>query len=695
MKILMMLALPLTGLIYFSVVSVLEKSAVVDEMEAISPLAQLAVKASSLVHETQKERGATAGFLGSKGKKFVTELPAQRTNTDQKISELKTFLQGFESASYGSSFESDLNAALSKLGRMSGIRSSVSSLNITTGEAIGYYTGVNSAFLGLVGNMTALSNNGEITRNIAAYVNFLQGKERAGVERAVMANTFARDVFGPRMFDKFSKLVAEQDTYANVFISLATTEAQQFYAQTMRSPLVDDVARMRKIAFEKSGEGNFGIDSVSWFKTQTGKINLLKKVEDWLSEALIGQVDTLQGSAQAAQFFYMILAIVSVLLAVVISMFVARNITNALHQALMALKDIAEGEGDLTRRLDDSGKDEVGQLAGAFNVFVSKIESIVSEIRQMSESIKTGAGEIATGNLDLSQRTEEQASSLEETASSMEEMTSTVKQNADNASQANQLAAGTRTQAEQGGEVVGNAVTAMAEINTSSKKIADIIGVIDEIAFQTNLLALNAAVEAARAGEQGRGFAVVAGEVRSLAGRSAEAAKEIKGLIQDSVEKVQQGTDLVDESGKTLEEIVNSVKKVTDIVSEIAASSQEQAAGIDQVNKAVVQMDEMTQQNAALVEEAAAASRSMEDESAGLLSLVSQFKTSNSASMNQTQQAMQQPMQKTSQPAAQQTVTQLSADESNQSQPQGESVSSARTAPASRTGTDGDDWSEF
>jgi len=631
MKIMLMLALPLAGLVYFSVISVMEKSAVVHEMETVSPLAQLAVKASSMVHETQKERGATAGFLGSKGKKFVTELPAQRTNTDQKISELKGFLQDFDSAPYGSSFESDLNAALSKLGRISGIRSSVSSLNISAGEAIGYYTGLNAAFIGIIGNMTALSSNGEISRNIAAYVNFLQGKERAGVERAVMANTFARDSFGPRMFDKFSKLVAEQDTYANVYLSLATPEAQQFYQQTMRDPLVDEVNAMRKVAFEKSGEGNFGIDPVYWFKTQTGKINLLKKVEDWLSASLTSQVDSLRGDAQAAQFFYIVLAAFSLFIAITISMFVARSITKALGQALVALEDIAQGEGDLTRRLDDSGEDEIGKLAGAFNVFVSKIGGIVGEIRNMSESIKTGAGEIASGNQDLSQRTEEQASSLEETASSMEEMTSTVKQNADNAAQANQLSASSRAQAEKGGEVVGKAVAAMAEINASSKKIADIISVIDEIAFQTNLLALNAAVEAARAGEQGRGFAVVAGEVRSLAGRSAEAAKEIKGLIQDSVEKVQQGTDLVDESGKMLEEIVNSVKKVTDIVSEIAASSLEQASGIEQVNKAIVQMDEVTQQNAALVEEAAAASRSMEDESAGLLSLVVQFKTSNSA----------------------------------------------------------------
>ena len=273
--------------------------------------------------------------------------------------------------------------------------------------------------------------------------------------------------------------------------------------------------------------------------------------------------------------------------------------------------------------------DEVGQIQYALTFAQSKLRTAIGQVKASSDVLLRTAAEIESGNTDLSQRTEEQASSLEETASSMEEMTATVKQNADNSRQANQLAASTRDQAEKGGAVVAKAVTAMSEINRSSKKIADIIGVIDEIAFQTNLLALNAAVEAARAGEQGRGFAVVASEVRTLAGRSANAAKEIKGLISDSVEKVQQGSELVDESGKTLEEIVNGVKKVTDIISEIAASSQEQANGIDQVNSAVMQMDEMTQQNAALVEEAAAASSEMTGKVKLLSGLALQFKIEN------------------------------------------------------------------
>ncbi len=278
---------------------------------------------------------------------------------------------------------------------------------------------------------------------------------------------------------------------------------------------------------------------------------------------------------------------------------------------LQAVLDAVNG-GDLSRRIDLADKSGFFQGLGAgVNRLAESLVEIVSRVKSSGREIAMGAEEITAGNSNLSLRTEEQASSLEETASSMEEMTTTVKQNADNAAQANQLALAARDQAEQGGAVVGKAVDAMSGINDSAKKIADIIGVIDEIAFQTNLLALNAAVEAARAGEQGRGFAVVASEVRSLAGRSATAAKEIKSLIEDSVRKVEDGSGLVTQSGRTLGEIVTSVKKVSDIVAEIAAASREQSSGIEQVNRAVVQMDELTQQNAALVEEATAASQSM------------------------------------------------------------------------------------
>jgi len=299
-------------------------------------------------------------------------------------------------------------------------------------------------------------------------------------------------------------------------------------------------------------------------------------------------------------------------------------VVTPLNEAQATLGALAQG--DLTKQMTGVYQGEFDAIKSSLNTALANLTKTVQAVREGAESVTTGSEQISRGNEDLSQRTSEQASALEETSSSMEEMTSTVKQNADNAKQANQLAIAARDVAEKGGAVTTKAVEAMGEINKSSKKIADIITVIDEIAFQTNLLALNAAVEAARAGEHGRGFAVVAAEVRNLAQRSATAAKEIKGLINESIQRVTDGSTLVDQSGKTLEEIVGSVKRVTDIIAEIAAASQEQASGIDQVNKAIMQMDETTQQNAALVEEATSASQSMKEQAVELMRQVNFFK---------------------------------------------------------------------
>ncbi len=295
----------------------------------------------------------------------------------------------------------------------------------------------------------------------------------------------------------------------------------------------------------------------------------------------------------------------------------------------------ALAKGDLTETISNEYHGTFGQLKDDSNATVEQLTEVISRIKEATDTINTASKEIASGNTDLSQRTEEQASSLEETAASMEQLTSTVKQNAENAKQANQLAAGASDIAIKGGEVVGQVVHTMSSISESSKKIVDIISVIDGIAFQTNILALNAAVEAARAGEQGRGFAVVASEVRNLAQRSAAAAKEIKILISDSVSKVQVGTDLVDKAGKTMDEVVGSVKRVTDIMAEISAASAEQSAGIEQVNQAITQMDDVTQQNAALVEQAAAAAESLEEQAQELAKLVSTFRLGSTASVSQ------------------------------------------------------------
>jgi methyl-accepting chemotaxis protein len=338
-----------------------------------------------------------------------------------------------------------------------------------------------------------------------------------------------------------------------------------------------------------------------------------------LDDALRERVNTNQ------KVGYLVLALLLACLALATALAIAfvRSITGPVAEALALARAVAQG--DLTASVNVRGTNELGQLMQALADMSQSLVKVVASVRQGSEGVATASAEIASGNHDLSARTESQASALEQTAASMEELSSTVKQNADSARTANQLAMSASTVAVRGGEVVGQVVHTMKDINDSSRKIADIIQVIDGIAFQTNILALNAAVEAARAGEQGRGFAVVASEVRSLAGRSADAAKEIKALINASVERVAQGTTLVDQAGVTMTEVVSSIKRVTDLMGEISAASNEQAAGVSQVGEAVTQMDQVTQQNAALVEEMAAAASSLKDQAEELVQTVAVF----------------------------------------------------------------------
>ncbi len=369
------------------------------------------------------------------------------------------------------------------------------------------------------------------------------------------------------------------------------------------------------------------------------------------------------------------------------------NASKSLELAVEETQGIIEGAkaGDLSSRVSLEGKTgAIASLCDGVNALMDKMTEVIAQVREAGETINTAATEIATGNNDLSARTEQQASSLEETASSMEELASTVKQNAENAKQANQLAAAASGVAVKGGEVVGNVVATMADINTSARKIEDIISVIDGIAFQTNILALNAAVEAARAGEQGRGFAVVADEVRNLAQRSASAAKEIKGLITDSVAKTTEGTKLVEDAGNTMQEIVLSVQRVTDIMGEISAASSEQSAGIDQVNTAITSMDEVTQQNAALVEEAAAAAESLVEQAASLMDTVGAFRLAGGNQYNS--------QSKTSKPAP--SYSSNSERRSNNSSMRASTpVAKPASKPAARiiakTGTDDGEWEEF
>ena len=359
-----------------------------------------------------------------------------------------------------------------------------------------------------------------------------------------------------------------------------------------------------------------------------GKSNPVGKVTVYVSHAEIKNALLDEFKVAILQILVLDVVIVFALSAILSSVVLA-----PLAQIGQALRDIAQGDADLTKRIPRAKTDEFNDVADGFNTFIERLQKIIQQVSGSIATISYASNEIASGNMDLSSRTESQASSLEETAASMEEMTSTVKQNAENAQLANRMVGTAADVASKGGAVVAQVVQTMGAINHSSRKIVDIISVIDGIAFQTNILALNAAVEAARAGEQGRGFAVVASEVRSLAGRSSAAAKEIKALIDESVANVGVGTKLVDEAGSTMTEIVDSVKKVTGIMAEIQSASDEQTLGIGQINEAIRQMDNNTQQNAALVEEAAAAASSMQSQAASLAEAVSVFKLDHTKGM--------------------------------------------------------------
>ncbi len=845
-KLLLMIVIPLASLAWFTTGSIQHASALKAETHKILLLADISVKSSTLVHELQKERGASAGFIGSAGSKFVTALPEQRKLTDQMA---KAFTDGL--AKIDGQLRPDvmqtLKTASKQLAGLNNIRDEVSSLTISTKKAVATYTEINTRLIEVIAFLPKISSVGEINNADTAYVNFILSKERAGIERAVLASTFAKDEFTNGSLLKLNQLIVEQNTYFERFSSLAINKHKQALEDLKGEAAFVESSRLRKVAIDNAAAGGFGVDPEYWFKVQTQKINHLKQFETMLSESIVALVQSVNNSANSSFATALIVTILSTFGSVFVAWVVARsilqqlgtdpehlrNLTHAiahddldvsfsdegreitgvfaslrtmrdkLRDQIINEREAAAGEnarirnaldnasnnltlvdndlktlysnkamlscinklivhdsntqedhptetvlrsayddadqhiqhlkaatapgkielntadrtvrliyspicdennvksgmvvewlditeqvriqeeirsiinaakaGNLTQRIDteatlgffrylstsvnellevteravnDTGvvisavahgdlsstidahyEGSFGQLKSDVNSTVHKLTEVVTEISSSAELVKTRSVEISEGTSNVSERTERQAANLEETAASMEEMTARVRQTADNASRANQLTASTLTQAKEGGKVVYEAVAAMTDITESSNKIAAIISVIDEIAFQTNLLALNAAVEAARAGEQGQGFAVVASEVRNLAGRSATAAKEIKDLIEESVNKIEGGSELVGKSGTTLEHIVTSVTEVVEIVDSIAFATQEQRQGIEQVNRSIAQIDETTQDNAALVEESANASRSMRDQAQHLKEMIGFFRT--------------------------------------------------------------------
>jgi methyl-accepting chemotaxis protein len=849
LRLLIMVAVPLLGMLWVSAWNTVEKTRLSSEMGQLQGLVAVATRVGALAHELQKERGMSAGFIGSKGANFAGELPKQREASDKRRKELEDVLARFDAAHFGSQLTASVGQTSQKLGGLADKRQAVTALSIPGPEAIGYYTQTIGDLLKIPGQLAALSPDKDIARLASSYSALLQAKERAGIERATLSNVFGADRFAPEMLVRFVRNAAEQDQWFAIFHQYASETHDKFASEKIQGAAVDEVTATKKTALAKMNEESLGMNAKQWFAASTARIDLMKAVEDRLADDLTAAMGELKDTSTLIAWFYALSTIAAGLLVLWIAHLVARRIMaqiggepetavevahavadgrldnnivlqtndnssilatmqrmqaqllerltaerrvaaenlririaldnvstgvmiadnqrniiyvnksvhtvlknaeagirqqlpnfsadnlvgqnidafhkNPAHQAkllaeftsaavakltvgdrhmtvtanpvitaegervgavaewadrtqevnaeaeLKALLDAAvqgdfskriaqEGKqgffldmaggmnqlmdtvvraledlvrvlnamahGDLSQKIDADYAGTLGQLKNDANATVEQLRDVVGQIKDATDAIDTAAKEIAAGNQDLSSRTEEQASSLEETASSMEQINSTVRNNADNAAKAAELANSSNGAAEKGGAMVGRVIETMSGIQTSSQKIGDIISVINSIAFQTNILALNAAVEAARAGEQGRGFAVVASEVRNLAQRSADAAKEIKTLIDESVGKVEGGVRLVHETGETITEVVDAFKQLATLVGGIAEASREQASGIEQVSNAVTQMDEVTQQNAALVEQAAAAAESLEEQARGLSQAVAMFR---------------------------------------------------------------------
>ncbi len=514
-------------------------------------------------------------------------------------------------------------------------------MKITVGGKLlgmGLTSAVLTVAVGVVGWWGISSIAGATSRTMNGEARIAQHAAR------VRANTlglrrYEKDIFinihDPKKVEEYVKKFGEQHehltTQLEALKSVTVLPQDKERVAQMSADVTAYLAGMTGILEKvKAGQIKTAEDGNRAVNEYKGLIHRLEKTAEDFARDGNKRMDDIEGvlDGKATSTLWTTSALVAVAAAVglVLSTLLARSVTRPLTSMVDMLKDIAEGEGDLTKRVSIDSHDEVGETAHWFNVFIGKVQEIMAQVKQAADQAAVASQQLSAAAEQLSSGAQEQASSLEETAASLEQITGTVKQNADNSRQADQLSVSSRDVAEKGGQVVTDAVQSMGAINQASKKIAAIITTIDEIAFQTNLLALNAAVEAARAGEQGRGFAVVASEVRNLAQRSAAAAKEIKGLIEDSMAKVETGAALVNQSGEKLREIVTSVKRVTDIIGEIAAASTEQTTGIDEVNKAVTQMDQVTQANAAQTEELSSTAQALAAQAEQLQALISRFK---------------------------------------------------------------------
>lgn len=656
-KLSMLMLIPLIGMLYFSIQIVYERWLSIEQANQLETLSELAVKASALVHELQKERGMSAGYVGSRGTKFIARLPEQRIQADGRLQELTPLLRALDVNRFADDIREDLRAdvedALAELGKLAEMRRSITALEVLVAEPVRYYSDVNRMLLQIAGYTRHVSSNPDVVDMSSTHYYFLQSKERAGIERAVLSGTFAADEFAQGMFEKFISLLTMQNTFDDLFKSFANDEQMSFYKARMSHASVQEVERMRNVARENVTYGGFGIDAESWFATITTKIELLKEIEDRFTQDLHGLALQVHKDAQAELNLFVALASVLVVVTIMLGLMIARGLSTSVTALHRAITQIEQGS-DLTVQVPVSGNDEFGRIALSFNAMMEKVRCSLARVSDSANHLAGATAEMKQVTEETRQGVDEQRRETEMVAAAINEMTAAVNEVANSTVSAAEAAQKASDDTRTGEQVVSNTMSSISKLADEVEKAAGVIHNLDQhsedigtvldvirgIAEQTNLLALNAAIEAARAGEQGRGFAVVADEVRTLAQRTQQSTEEIQSMIQrlqsgtrdavqvmkDGRNQAQQSVEQASSAKQALLSIAESVQQINDLNTQVASAAEEQSAVAEEINRNIHKIDQVSEQTSTAVAHNARSSDAVAVTAQDLRQLVGQFR---------------------------------------------------------------------
>ncbi|WP_224961498.1 methyl-accepting chemotaxis protein [Geomonas subterranea] len=651
-KLLLMIAVPVLGMVVFSIYNARKDYAVLQGLVQTQKLTALAVQVGELSHQIQKERGYTSGYLNAKGGKFREELAGQRAKVDQQIDAVTVFLE--KNGTSVAVVKGSLDAAGSAIARLKETRAGIDTLQVTDAQAYAFYTGLINSYMDVVGAVATTSGKREVMRQATAYYSFVKAKEETGKERATLNAVLAADVLDQERLQRTMTILAAQQDYLDLFRKFASSQAVAAYEEKAKAPVFGKVEEMRGAVLSKGLSGHFGIPAESWFPVITEKIDTMKQVEDVLTKEILATAAGLAHDARLTLILSLVMAATASLGTCLLGVIISLGITRPLTRMLGMLKDIAEGEGDLTRRLEVGRKDELGEVSIWFNRFIDNVHGIVSQLSRNTGQLSVSCQQLSATAVQIATAAEEVAAQSGTVATASEEMSATSNDISSNCSQAAESSNRASDTARGGAQVVQQTLVGMQKIaervkesaqtvqnlGARSDEIGAIVGTIEDIADQTNLLALNAAIEAARAGEQGRGFAVVADEVRALAERTTRATKEIGAMIKAiqsdtigavgsmrlGVQEVESGMESSRRSGEALDDIMNAINELTSQIHQIATAAEQQTAVTGEITANIGTITEVVSETAGGAHETAKAATHMSSLACELQQIVGRFK---------------------------------------------------------------------